>query len=92
VDRTENLDLVRLSFGDAIEHGLPDEVYLDNGIGFAAHWMSGRIKHRFRFKLMADEPAGIFELCGIKVHWALPHHGQSKPDRKTSSRDEGPGR
>ena len=79
VGSTENLDLVRLSFGDAIEHGLPDEVYLDNGMGFAAHWMSGRIKHRFRFKLMPEEPAGIFELCGIKVHWALPHHGQSKP-------------
>jgi len=79
VGSTENLDLVRLSFGDAIEHGLPDEVYLDNGMGFSAHWMSGRIKHRFRFKLMPDEPAGIFELCGIKVHWSLPRHGQSKP-------------
>ncbi len=79
VGSTENLDLVRLSFGDAIEHGLPDEVFLDNGMGFAAHWMSGRIKHRFRFKLMPEEPAGIFELFGITVHWALPHHGQSKP-------------
>ncbi len=79
VASTENLDLVRLSFGDAIEHGLPDEVYLDNGMGFAAHWLSGRIKHRFRFKLMPDEPAGVFELCGIRVHWALPRHGQSKP-------------
>ena len=37
------------------------------------------LKHRFRVKLMPDQPAGIFESCGIKVHWALPHHGQSKP-------------
>ena len=79
IGQTENLDLVRLSFGDTLDFGLTDEVFLDNGMGFAAHWMSGRIKHRFRFKLMPDEPAGIFELLGIQVHWALPHHGQSKP-------------
>jgi hypothetical protein len=79
LDRTENLDLVRLSFGDVLEYGLPEECYLDNGRGFAAHWMSGRIKHRFRFKLSEEEPAGIFSLLGIRVHWATPGHGQAKP-------------
>jgi putative transposase len=79
VDRTENLDAVRLSFGDALSYGIPAEVYLDNGRAFAAKWMSGRIKHRFRFKLMPEEPAGIFNLLGIKVHWTKPYHGQAKP-------------
>jgi putative transposase len=79
VDRTENADLVRLSFGEVLDYGLPEEAYLDNGMGFAAHWMSGRMKFRFRFKPMPEEPAGVFELLGIKVHWAIPHHGQSKP-------------
>jgi putative transposase len=79
IDRTENLDLVRLSFGDVIEQfGIPDELYLDNGRGFAAHWMSGRIKHRFRFKLSEEEPAGIFSLLNIRVHWSIPGHPQSK--------------
>jgi putative transposase len=79
IDRTENLDAVRLSFGDALSYGIPAEVYLDNGRAFAAKWMSGRIKHRFRFKLMPEEPAGIFNLLGVKVHWTKPYHGQAKP-------------
>lgn len=79
IDRTENLDSVRLSFGQAIARGIPESVWLDSGMGFAGKQMSGRIPHRFRFKLMPEEPAGIFELFGIRVHWSIPGHGQSKP-------------
>ena len=40
IDRTENLDLVRLSFGDAIEFGLPEFV---RHIGAVATGERGRI-------------------------------------------------
>jgi putative transposase len=79
VDRTENLDLIRTSFGEVLRtYGIPEAVYIDNGHAFAGHWLSGRTPHRFRFKVRAEEPQGLFNLLGVKVHWALPHHGQSK--------------
>ncbi|MGH8338552.1 MAG: transposase domain-containing protein, partial [Gammaproteobacteria bacterium] len=80
VDRTENLDLIRLSLSDVLRsYGIPDEVYLDNGHAFSALWLSGRTPNRFRFKIRAEEPDGIFNLLGIKVHWVTPRHGQAKP-------------
>jgi transposase InsO family protein len=82
VDRTENADLVRLAFGDVVEaYGIPAHAYLDNGRGFASKWMTGRMTHRFRFKVMPEEPAGILTtLLGPDgVHWCTPYQGQAKP-------------
>lgn len=80
VDKTENTDSVRLSFGDLVEqNGLPDHVYLDNGRGFASKWMTGGTPTRYRFKVREDEPTGILTALGITVHWATPYHGQAKP-------------
>jgi hypothetical protein len=82
VDRTENADLVRLSFGDVVEElGIPGSAYLDNGRGFASKWMTGRMAHRFRFKILPEEPAGILTtlLGADNVHWTTPYHGQAKP-------------
>jgi len=78
--RAENVELVRLSFGDLVEEfGIPDHVYLDNGRQFASKWMTGRMTHRFRFKVKEEEPSGILTQLGIKVHWTTPYHGQAKP-------------
>ncbi len=80
VDRTENADLVRLAFGDLIEtFGIPQSCYLDNGRAFASKWLTGGMTHRHRFKIKAEEPAGIMKILGIEVHWANPYRGQSKP-------------
>lgn len=79
-DKTEHTDMIRLSFGDVVEHyGIPNGVLLDNTRAAANKTMSGGIKHRFRFKVKEEEPLGIFPLLNVTVHWATPGHGQAKP-------------
>ncbi|HXS19191.1 MAG TPA: transposase, partial [Polyangiaceae bacterium] len=80
VDRTENADLVRLTFGDAIEQwGIPDHVYQDNGRAFAAKWLTGHTPNRYRYKVRDEDPRGVLVELGVQVHWTTPYHGQSKP-------------
>lgn len=80
VDRTENQDQVRLSFGDLVrDFGIPDHAYLDNGHGFASKWITGGARSRFRFKVKEEEPTGILKSVGCEPHWATPYSGQSKP-------------
>jgi putative transposase len=80
VDKTENADSVRLAFHDMFrDFGIPAECYLDNGRGFASKWMTGQMGFRFRFKRLAEEPAGILTILNVKVHWTTPYHGQAKP-------------
>ena len=33
----------------------------------------------FRFKVREEEPTGLLTGLCIKIHWALPYRGQSKP-------------
>lgn len=80
VDRTENSDLVRLSFLTAVRaFGVPGEAYLDNGRAFASKLITGGTTNRFRGKVLAEEPAGILTHLGVRVRWATPEHGQAKP-------------
>lgn len=77
---TINQHIVRLAFGDMVEkYGVPEDAYLDNGREFANKWMTGGAATRFRFKILDDDPLGIFALMGIQTHWTTPYHGQSKP-------------
>jgi putative transposase len=82
--KTENVDLIRLVFGDAFEAlGLPDEAYFDNGRAWISPKLSGGMKHRFRWRRLADEAfgecRGVLETLGVRVHNTWPYHGQSKP-------------
>lgn len=80
VAQAETGDTFRLAFGDVVEQwGIPDAVTIDNTLAAANKTMSGGIKRRFRFKVRAEEPIGIFPLLGVQVHWAKPYSGQSKP-------------
>ncbi len=80
VDWSPNKVAVAAAWGDMVEnYGLPEHVLFDNGREFANKWMTGGAKTRFRFKTIEDEPLGILELCGVKIHWATPAHGQAKP-------------
>ena len=80
IDKTENSDSIRLSFGDLVEnYGIPGEAFLDNGRGFASKWMTGGAPTRFRFKVKKEEPTGIMTTLGVRIHWATPYHGQAKP-------------
>jgi hypothetical protein len=80
IARSENQDLVRLCFGDMIEtFGIPDLCWLDNGRAFAGKMNTGGIKNRYRFKVKAEEPDGVFKQLGVEVRWTTPYAGQSKP-------------
>lgn len=78
--KTETAQLICLTFGDMVErYGIPDDAYLDNGRGFASKWLTGGTPTRYRFKVKAQEPAGILTQLGTRVHWVTPYSGQSKP-------------
>lgn len=80
VDRSENSNLIRLTFADVFrEYGIPEMTWLDNGRGFAAKCISGGTPNRYRFKVKADEPSGVLTTLGIRIHWTRPYSGQSKP-------------
>lgn len=70
----------RLTFADLFRNfGIPANCTLDNGRAFASKWITGGAKSRFRFKIRPEEPTGLLTGLGIRIHWALPFRGQSKP-------------
>lgn len=70
----------RLCFADLFEKwGIPKECLLDNGRAFASKWITGGANSRFRFKVKEEEPTGLLTGLGIRIHWATPYRGQSKP-------------
>ncbi|MBI1262979.1 MAG: hypothetical protein GC184_14775 [Rhizobiales bacterium] len=80
VDKTENVDLIRLAFADVFaDYGIPDHCWMDNGRGFAAKLITGGTANRYRFKVKEEEPTGVLVSLGVEVHWTLPYSGQSKP-------------
>lgn len=77
---SESAVSVRLAFAELFRrYGIPKECVLDNGRGFASKWITGGVANRFRFKVKDEEPTGLLTQLNIKIHWALPFHGQSKP-------------
>lgn len=75
----ETAVLTHLAIADMLKIGIPYDLTTDNGRAFASKWISGGAKTRFRFKIKEEEPLGILPQLGINIHWAKPHHGQSKP-------------
>lgn len=71
----------RLAFADLFrDWGIPHHALLDNSRAFWSKWITGGHRgNRFRFKVKEDEPIGLLEGVGIRMHAALPYHGQSKP-------------
>ncbi|CUH68027.1 Bacteriophage Mu transposase [Thalassovita gelatinovora] len=80
IDKTPNKVGVSLALGDMIERfGIPDRIVLDNGREFANKFLTGGTPTRFRFKVKDDDIPGVLTTLGVKVHWATPYSGQSKP-------------
>lgn len=80
IDLSETAVLTRLAFADLFRNfGIPKACTLDNGRAFASKWITGGAKTRFRFKIKPEDPTGLLVGLGIKVHWAKPYRGQSKP-------------
>lgn len=77
---SESAGTVRLVFADLIRNwGIPSDIILDNGRGFAAKWLTGGALTRYRFKILPEDPKGLLVDLGVNIHWATPFHGQAKP-------------
>jgi putative transposase len=77
---SESAATVRLVFADLIrDFGIPSDIILDNGRGFAAKWLTGGALTRYRFKILPEDPQGLLVSLGVNIHWATPFHGQAKP-------------
>lgn len=80
IDETESAVLTRLAFADLFaDYGIPKGCLMDNGRAFASKMITGGSTSRFRFKIKAEEPTGLLTALGVRVHWALPYRGSSKP-------------
>ena len=80
IDESESALSTRLVFADLFKTwGIPGSCLMDNGRAFASKMITGGAKSRFRFKIKDEEPTGVLTALGIKIHWALPYRGQSKP-------------
>lgn len=77
---SEDAVVTRLAFADLFrDWGIPKACLLDNGRAFASKLITGGAKTRFRFSIRDDDPLGLLPALGMKVHWATPYRGQSKP-------------
>ena len=81
VDKSENADIIRLAFMDAARtaQALPEVVYLDNGRAFTDKGNTGGTPTRYRGKVLADDPTGLFASLAIPVDWSKPRNGREKP-------------
>lgn len=80
IGETESAVMTRLAFADLFDKwGIPAACLMDNGRAFASKWITGGAKTRFRFKIREEEPTGILTALGVRIHWAQPYRGQSKP-------------
>ena len=80
IDASESADAVRLCFADLFrDYGIPAHCTLDNGRAFASKLITGGAPNRYRFKVKAEDPAGLLTSLGVQIHWAIPYRGQSKP-------------
>lgn len=80
IGATESAVQTRLVFADLFrDWGIPEGCLLDNGRAFASKWITGGAANRFRFKIKEEDPQGLLTSFGVKIHWATPYRGQSKP-------------
>jgi transposase InsO family protein len=79
-----NTDTILFALGDAAKaHGVPDEVYVDNGKDYDAKALQGITKAERRAKAQFTEAvrskSGVLAGLGIGISHCQPYHGQSKP-------------
>ena len=85
IARTESADAIRLALKTAAEkcRAIPEYALFDNSRAFASKLLTGGTPNRFRGKVKEEEIPGILKLMGIRVMWALPFSGRSKPIEST---------
>jgi hypothetical protein len=80
IARSENADAVRMCFAEVFRnHGIPRHCFFDNGKAFASKWLTGKARHRFRFKVREEDQIGLLVQFGVEVHFTTPYSGRSKP-------------
>ncbi|MBI1495375.1 transposase domain-containing protein [Halocynthiibacter styelae] len=79
VGKSEDSWLIQLAAADMIEqHGIPEDVWFDNGAAFWSKHISGGATKGFR-KKEADEPLGMLPKLGVTIHATTVYWGQAKP-------------
>jgi len=76
-----NSDSIAVAFyKQGLSHGLPKEVYLDNGKDFRSKLFVGRKKKKEEDCRYDLKPIikGVFDLLKLKVHFALPYNAKAK--------------
>lgn len=81
IGKVENVEVVRRAWLASARstRAIPERVLLDNGRAFTSKQVSGGVPNRFRYAVRKDEPLGFMTLCGVKITWAQPGLGRSKP-------------
>ncbi len=62
--------------------GAFEHLLIDNGKDFKSLWLSGTVWKQRRMKIDAETAElveGVFQDCGMTVHFCNPYRGQSKP-------------
>lgn len=79
--KNPNPDAVRLCFRDAMlaSEAMPVNIYVDNGMEYAAKCNTGGATRRNRFKKRDDEVWGLFTLLNVNIIWSTPGYAWSKP-------------
>lgn len=86
VAKTENADMFRLATHELLGVTLPSEMWIDNTMAAANKALTGRQRHRHRFKKCATDPVGLLEQAGITVHFTNPDQEMSNPGVKPIER------
>ncbi|MFO6448944.1 transposase domain-containing protein [Erythrobacter sp. NE805] len=80
IDLSENVLSTRMAFAQMLrEFGIPEVCYLDNSRTFASKALTAGAATRYRYKVDAEEPAGLLVSLGIEVRFTQIYSGKSKP-------------
>lgn len=91
IAKTENTDVFRLATYDLTAICAPTYIQVDNTRVAANKAMTGGTPNRYRFHNRPEDPEGILNKLGMKVHFTNPDHTMSNPGVKPVERSFGIG-
>ena len=86
VAKTENADMFRLAMYNLLKHTLPTDLWIDNTMAAANKALTGKARHRHRFKVSPFGPVGLLQHAGVTVHFTNPDQEMSNPGVKPIER------
>lgn len=84
--KTENADMFRLAMYNLLHVTLPEDLWIDNTMAAANKALTGKARHRHRFKETPYDPVGLLQHIGVRVHFTNPDQEMSNPGVKPIER------